>query len=531
MKFRLRILLLPLLAILLVGYQNCGGNLQAVVSSQWIAGSGGGGQDFLDGLPAGISQSGKAFVRDPGSDTGNQALPFSTNLANYGSATTIKHLKNLGYLSNGYINVNLDTAYPGQLASPQSSLVFAPTTPRFQQVNAYFHIDTLIADLAGMGMFPASYTPIKVDAHCVNTDSKNNAYYSFTDHQLCMGYTDLNSKRIWAADDQDVTVHEFGHSLNHTFSTTDIITSTPDLGAIDEGFADLWAYRQSLDPKVSVWFGRAIYAYYNQSMASLRDLSVVTNYPAGLVDEVHDDSSFISGAVYQIENDASVSTLNKTKLEKRMLEDLQFGHGLQDAIVSLQDEAADLGIDPTIVSSALSTRGLLRNDDVNQVQLNATKPAFPIDTYKYTFMENGNCNGALDAGETLLLYPNLENTGAIKGGIALELSTATPNVSVLAGGDYGFVNRIKANTSFQTGELTPLNKNDATQLATYYDRMLAPSFVIKADAGATGTATFNLKISTMNTIGGVANTRIVSFTLPIGSVGPTANCTNTAVLP
>ncbi|RYZ85103.1 MAG: hypothetical protein EOP06_16855 [Proteobacteria bacterium] len=380
-----------------------------------------------------------------------------------------------------------------------------------------------------MSLFPASYTPISVDAHC--TDAVDNAYYSYEDHQLCMGYTTVNSKKIWAADDQDVTIHEFGHSLNHTFSTTDIITSTPDLGAIDEGFADLWAYRQSLDNKVSVWFGRAIYASRNQSVTSLRNLATVTNYPIDIADEVHDDASFLSGAIYQIEKDSAVSTLNKTKLEKRILEDLQFGHGLQDAIVALQDEAADIGVPINTVTAALSARGLYRNDDVNQVGLNVSKPAYPIDTYKYSFMQNGNCNGALDAGETIVVYPNLENTGSIKGGIALELSSATANVSVLAGGDYGFMYRLRANNSFRLGELSILDKTDPDDLDIYWPRLLAPSFVVKAEANATGTATFNLKISTMNTISGVANTKTVSFTLPIGSVGPTANCTSTAVLP
>ncbi|RYZ73529.1 MAG: hypothetical protein EOP05_09985, partial [Proteobacteria bacterium] len=186
MKFKARLLLLPLLAFLLVGYQNCGGNLQAVVSSNWIAGSNGGGQnDYLDGLPPGISQSGKAFVRDPGSDAGNQSLPFSTSLANSGTLTTIKHLQDLPYLSNTYINFDVDTTYPNVLAVPQGALVYSPTNSRFQQVNAYQHIDTLIADMAGMSLFPASYTPISVDAHC--TDAVDNAYYSYEDHQLCMG--------------------------------------------------------------------------------------------------------------------------------------------------------------------------------------------------------------------------------------------------------------------------------------------------------------------------------------------------------
>lgn len=520
MKLKSQFLLLPLLAVLVVSYQNCGGQMTSIVSDRWAQGSG--GNSYLDGLPAGITQTGKAFTRDPATDSGNQSLSLTTNLSTHGSEVSIKHLKNLSYLSNGYISFPDDSMASSEIASPQASLVYPPTSARFQQVNAYFHLDTLIADMAGMSMFPSTFTPLKVDAHC--DDAEDNAYYDYENHQLCLGYTDVNTTTtLWAADDLDVTVHEFGHALNHHFATTEVITSTPDLGAVDEGFADLWAYRQTLDPKVSVWFGRAL---YNNARASLRNLSTVTNYPSAYIDEVHADASFLSGAVYQVEKDANLSTEGKTKLEKRLLESLQYGHGMQDAIVALQDEAADLGINSSTVSSALSARGLLRNDAVAEVQLNSSKPIYVVDNHVFAYQENGNCNGALDSGERVFLFPNIENTGTIKGGVAMELTSQTSGVTVATGGDFGFAYRLKANSTFAS-ELSGMDKEETD----YLYRMIAPSFAIAVGSGVSGTANFTLKISTMNTVTGTPNTKNVTFSLPIGSVANSSSCTSLTVMP
>ena len=491
--------------------------MTSIVSNRWAAGSGGSGNDYLDGLPAGITQTGKAFTRDPATDSGNQSLSLTTDLTNFGAEVSVKHLKNLGYMSNGYIKFESDSMY-STIASPQSSLVYSPTSPRFQQVNAYVHLDTLIADMAGMSMFPSSFTLLDVDAHC--SDAVDNAYYSYEDNVLCLGYTDYSSKRLWAADDQDVTVHEFGHALNHKFASSEIITSTPDLGGIDEGFADLWAYRQSLDPKISVWYGRAL---YNNGSPSLRNLSTVTSYPTDYADEVHDDASFISGAVYQVEKDANLSTEGKTRLEKRLLESLQYGHGMQDAIVALQDEAVDLGISLSAVNAALSARGLYRNDAVSEIQLNTTKPVYVVDNHVFNYQVGGNCNGALDQNESVFLFPNLENTGSIKGGVTVELTSSTAGVTVATGGDVGFVYRLKANSNYAS-EMASLDKTKTP----YLYKLLYPSFAVNVASGTTGTANFSMKITSMNTISGTPNTKTVSFSLPIGSVATATSCTTTA---
>jgi hypothetical protein len=535
LKLRTRILLLPLLAFTVLGYQNCGGNLETIVSDRWAlgsGGSGGGGDSYLDGLPPGIEQTGKAFDRDPGSDNGNASLAFSTDLSSFGSTVTVKHLKNVGYLSNGYAMVDTDTTYPSNIASPSTALSYTPTNPRFQQVNAYFHLDTLIADMAGMSMFPSSYNPISVDAHC--TDAQNNAYYSFDDHALCLGYSTVSGKKIWAADDKDVTVHEFGHSLNHTFSTTEIITSTPDLGALDEGFADLWAFRQQKDERISVWFGRAIYAAAGVSTAGwsgLRNLQEVKSYPTDYVDEVHDDSLFYSGAVHAVETSANLSLQQMTRLEKRLLESLQYGHGMQDAILSLKDEAADLGISATVVNQALSARGLLRKDAASDVQLNTTQPVYFIDNHvldgAISTIPNsgGNCNSALDNGEVILLYPNLENAGTnYKGGIATELVSNSANVTVLSGGDHGFYYRLKPSTNFRAGELASLNHSTPGSAAynTYLGRVLPPSFVVRATAA--GAASLTMKITMMDTITGVPETKNLPISFTVGSVATNTSC-------
>lgn len=518
------LLLAILIPLVLVGYQNCGqfAVLDAGALSSSSSGLGGGGVfSGLDGLPAGISQSGKIFSRDPGTSARNDSLGFDSDLTPYSSSSSIPHLLNKSFLSDGYAELSKDDAFPSVFADPMGSLEFAPSDSRFDQVNVYYHIDRLIADLAGNSILP-SYPLLKVNTHCLNPQAKNNAYYAFDVHTLCLGYTDVSGKRLWAAQDADVVVHEFGHSLNHKYSTDEIMSSTSDIGALDEGFADLWAYRGSRDPRIAMWFGRAIYAsagMFINPFPGLRNLDTVKNYPEAVASEVHDDSLFVSSAVKEIEKKSNLSTPNMAKFEKRLIESLQIGQGIPQSVRAIQDEAPAFGIASSVVSSALSSRGLLRKDPVTEVILDSSKPVFVVDNHKYpTYQSGGNCNGALDAGETVIVYPNLRNTGFIKGGVQVSITSSSPLISIIPGGSTGFFNRIGASGTYIEREIGSMSRSSST----FLNKILGASFIVRANAGATGMVHFDVKVTSMNTLDSVPQIATRGFDLQIGTAAPTA---------
>ncbi len=504
--------------------------LKSASTSFGSTGGGAAGFDapYTDGIAAGTSQPGSLFARDPSTASSNDRLSFTTALAPYVAQTTIKHLDpSKPYLSDPFISVNADDFYSGSYASPNSSLVFEQTDQRFQQVNAFYHTDRLIADLSGQSLFPgASYAPITVKSHCSHA---GNAYFDPAARLLCMGYVSIGGTKVWAADDTDVLTHEFGHSLNHLYSTDAILGSTYETGAMDEAFADLWAYRNSGDPRMSVWFGRAITDPGGSGAYSgLRNLDSIKHYPTDLVPEVHDDSLFISTVVKNFEVSAGMNASTLARFEKHLLESLQLGHGFTDVIQILQDEAATYSVSPSVVANSLNDRGLYRKDLASDLSLDATNPFYVVDSHGNTANQvGGNCNGNLDAGETVIFFPNVRNSGPAKGGVTMNLVSNTAGVSVLSGGDYGFLYRIPASTTYLAGEMGGLTPRS---LATggYSARLVQGAFYLHAEAAFTGEASLTLNIKTMNTIDSVTQTRAIPISLTVGSVPTATSCTPNA---
>ena len=529
-----RLGLIILIPVILIGYQNCGSFsadplLKLASASNGSTGVGNGAafdSPYTDGFAVGTSQPGALFARDPSSSSGNDRLSFSTALAPYVVQTSIKHLDgSKAYLSDTFINVNADdfNSSAGTYANPNSPLIYSPTDQHFQQVNAYFHTDRLIADLSGQSLFPsASYSPISVKSHC---NQASNAYFDPSARLLCLGYVMTGGTKVWAADDTDVVTHEFGHSLNHLYSTDEILGSTFEMGAMDEGFADLWAYRNSSDPRVSIWFGRAITSPNGSgTFSGLRDLDSVKNYPADIAPEVHDDSLFVSTVIKAFGVNAGMNSTSLARFEKHLLESLQMGHGFTDVIQIMQDEAAANGVSPSVLTTALNDRGLYRKDLATDIALDITKPVYIVDNHADpTNLVGGNCNGTLDSGETVLLFPNVTNIGTAKGGVSINLVSNTAGVTVLSGSDDGFLYRIPAASSYLAGEMGGLTPRTASG-TDYWSRLLQGAFYVHANSSFTGAASFTLNIKTMNTIDTTAQTRAIPFTLTVGSVATLTSC-------
>lgn len=542
MKTKLPIVWFVLCAFILVGYQNCGSfdtdPLLKATSSTSSGGStnpgSGAGFDaaYTDGFSIGTTQTGALFARDPSSTAGNDRLSFTADLSPYVVQTTIKHLDgSKAYLADSYITVNADDFYSGTYASPNSSLIYPQTDQRFQQVNAFFHTDRVIAELSGLSLFPGgSYSPIQVKAHCNQAD---NAYFDTDARQLCLGYSTISGKKVWAADDTDVITHEFGHSLNHLYAPDPILYSTTELGALDEGFADLWAYRNSGDPRVSIWFGRAIISPSGSgSFSGLRNLDDVKSYPGDVDAEVHDDSLFVSPIVKAVESTGALTSTQKATLEKHLLESLQLGHGFTDVLDILQDEAANYGVTTSQVNSLMSARGLYRKDLISEVALDGTKPYYVIDNHDDTNLVGGNCNGTLDSGERVIFFPNVRNSGGTsKGGITMTLTSNTTGVTVLNGGDYAFLYRIPASTTYAAGEMSGATSAQKTSSSSDYKaKLVQGAFYIQASSTFSGSASLTLNVKTMNTIDGTAQTSAIPITLTVGTTATATSCTSAAGL-
>ncbi len=532
MKSKLLITWLALSSLLLVGFQNCGSFatdplLKATSGASVLPGGTQYDSPYTDGLAQGTTQAGALFARDPSSASGDQRLSFSADLSPYAVQTTIKHLDGTkSYLSDPYLKVNKDDFY-SSYADPNASLVFAPSDQRFQQVNAFFHADRLIGQLTGQSLFPGgSYAAITVNAHC---NKSNNAYFDTSTRELCLGFSSISGKRVWAADDADVITHEFGHSLNHLYSPDPILFSSAEMGALDEGFADLWAYRASGDAKVSAWFGRAILSPTGSgSFDGLRNLDAVISYPGSAAYEVHDDSLFMSSVLKAVQSQGQMNPSQMAAMQKRLLESLQLGHGFSDVISILQTDAASYGVTTAQVNTLLSARGLYRKDLVTEISLDSTKPYYLIDNHGNTNLTTGNCNGILDSGERAMLFPNLRNSGAIKGSVTMTLASNTSGVRVLSGGDYAFMYRLPASNTYLATEMSATAGQKATATSDYRSKLSEASFYVQADAGFSGPASLTLTLRSMNTVDGAVQTTTLPVSLTVGSTATAGSCSTSA---
>lgn len=519
MRKFLRVSLLLLSGLItLMSFQNCGKGFEAIGDAASLSSSSTGGS--LTGLPAGLSGNGKIFKRDPFTDAKLTAADFTMDFSSFTSTAQLSHMLDVNHFSNSVVDLGQDDAFPGMIPTPRSSLSYTPSQPQFQHVNSYYHLDKLISELVSVQQFSITRPALKVNPHCTaGASALNNAYYSPSENLLCMGKSNPNNLSIWAADDADVLVHEFGHYLNHYYSSDEIMGSTWETGAMDEGLADVWAYRQNEGIHISEWYGRAIYAAAGQLIepyTGLRDLTTVPQYPQQLMAEVHDDSTYISTVFYTLlKAHPELTKAQFSLLIKRVLESLQMGDGFGAAIRTLRTEVAKVGITAAEVDAALTARGLYRKDDLAGVAVEGTPVV--MDNHAFTGISvGGNCSGTLDAGETVVVYVDLKNSGTTDLGqmyAKLTTNAAPAAIEILPGGEIGSFYRLLTTQSYLQDEI----KTQTKLGSRYVQRLLYSSFVIKAGATATGPYTFTMALSGMNSIDTTPVKKTVTFTLNVGN--------------
>lgn len=511
------IALLASFFVITIAFQNCGQGFEAVGDAAASLSSGGSG---TSSIAPGISLPGSVFLRDPYSDANQTTIDFEFDFSNSVKSVTVSHMLNRNYLANNAIDLGQDDLFPNNIPSPTGPLNFAPSAPEFQHVMTYYHIDQLLTHLLTNKQFALGFEPLLINPHCNDEFARNNAYYDSQNNAMCLGFSDPDGLQIWSADDSDVVVHEFGHFLNHKFSTDEILFANFEMGALDEGLADVWAYFQNDDPNISEWYGRAIYTAAGAPItnyAGLRDLASTPSYPADLVGEVHVDSPHLSTLFYTLKTThPEITPSNFTLLLKRMLESLQLGDGFGAAIRNFRTEAVKLGIGTTEINSLLQSRGLLRKDNLTPVQM-PTAPRI-IDNHAFEgFTVGGNCNGALDKGESVVVLADLLNSGtADLGQVSMKLTTnASENDIVIQPGlNVASLYRLRAGQSYVASEI----QSQAPDSNDYFTRLYYGAFVVEAKANAAGTYNFTLTVSGMNTVDNTPVTKAINFSIAVGAV-------------
>lgn len=461
--------------------------------------------------------------------TANSALTYSqTPSINDTLIASLENLVGNCALETDRFKLTSDTLFPSYLARPNSNTQsYAPSAPEFQQYNSIYHANSLRNLLVGLGTNFGSTSKLQVDAHC---DVERNAYFSPSESKVCLGYVNAGaSKKVWAADDADVVIHEVGHYVNHFLSSTNIMNSSQESGAIDESVADYWALTLMNDAQLSEWFLGAIGSSY------VRDASQNISYPLGLTAEIHDDSRVLTQVLWDLRQNSNLGKTTTDALVKRAMQLLPATSRLGDFYQAFYDASgpAFLNLNSTqrsLIITKFSNKGLHRADSATGLRLSTVgggnKQIYVIDDHSYSFQKNGNCNGVLDVNETALVFVNLENPNGSPMGVGVAtLGTAPGGITVLSGGNYGEFFRFKANSDFVNSLPSSVSSRE--------DAVLWASFVVKATSS--GNKNFSLSFEPMYSDptgalpqGASVN---VNFSVTVGSTATSTNCTNASLWP
>jgi hypothetical protein len=265
---------------------------------------------------------GQVFSPNPVADLGIQSLTDQKD-ADYFSASptlikayhrvTLTDLDSSGTLTGSYAQVTSETGTPAR--NTGSGFIYTRDQDQFEQVMGYYWITQAQRYIQSLGFRNVNN---RQQLLRINQYGGDNSFYRNGTSKLTIT---LGKGGVDDAEDADVIVHEYGHSVQD--DQVPNFGASPDAGAIGEAFGDYLAVTvtqpvtpQSLWPCVADWDSTS---YTRTTPHCLRRTDGTKQYPADLVGEVHADGEIWSSALYQMN-----TTLGRDRATKIII-GAQFG--------------------------------------------------------------------------------------------------------------------------------------------------------------------------------------------------------------
>jgi hypothetical protein len=246
---------------------------------------------------------GQVFLPNPVADLGIQTLTdqkdadfFSASpaLAKAYHRVLLTDLDGSGTLTGSYAQVLSDTGKPAQ--DTGSGFIYTRDQDQFEQTMGYFWVTQAQRYIQSLGFKNVNN---RQQLLRINQYGGDNSFYRNGTSKLTIT---LGKGGVDDAEDADVIVHEYGHSVQD--DQVPGFGSSPDAGAIGEAFGDYLAVTvtqpytpRSLWPCVADWDSTS---YTSTTPHCLRRTDGTKQYPKDLVGEVHADGEIWSSALYQI---------------------------------------------------------------------------------------------------------------------------------------------------------------------------------------------------------------------------------------
>ncbi|MGZ4268635.1 MAG: M36 family metallopeptidase [Solirubrobacteraceae bacterium] len=265
---------------------------------------------------------GQVFLPNPVADLGIQTLT-DQNDADYFSAdpalakayhqVLLTDLDGSGSLTGSFAKVVSETGKAAQ--DTGSGFIYTRDQDQFEQTMGYFWVTTAQRYIQSLGFMNVDN---RQQLLRINQYGGDNSFYRNGTTKLTIT---LGKGGVDDAEDADVIVHEYGHSVQD--DQVPNFGSSEEAGSIGEGFGDYLAVTvtqpytpQSLWPCVADWDSTS---YTSTTPHCLRRTDTTKQYPGDLRGEVHADGEIWSASLYGINQ-----ALGRTRADKIII-GAQFG--------------------------------------------------------------------------------------------------------------------------------------------------------------------------------------------------------------
>lgn len=279
-------------------------------------------------LKSAVDGQGRVFIPNPVVATNDGTLRDNNDTANLpaGAYTNVSLLDlddadgGGSYHVSGLYAASEDIESPATAVASEttSSFLYDHGGDGFEEAMVYFHLDTVQRYLQSLGFIDANNRRIRFDAHA-ESDFANAHYWALP---LGAGYLTFGDSHVDFAEDGDVIVHEYGHSLqdNQNPGAYDYDPDTEDqTGAMGEGFGDYLACSIFLTAATASGWDSACLGEWVQlndnNVACTRRADTGKVFPADYVDEVHTDGEIWAGALWDILQRVGKTTADRLALQ------------------------------------------------------------------------------------------------------------------------------------------------------------------------------------------------------------------------
>lgn len=262
-----------------------------------------------------------------------------------------------------------------------TNFVFTRNKSGFEHVMAYFHIDRNQRYIQSLGFLDINNRQHRVDAHGIRED---NSFYC--SDPVGSGYLAFGDGGVDDAEDADVILHEYGHSIQDNQTNGKYLVGRCDqrneTQAMGEGFGDYWAFSNNRP----TGFDPACFAEWDAQGSCLRRLDSPEHYPEDIAGECHDDGEIWSSALRDLFLALGKETTDKLVLQSHFL--IGTGKG-DDALDGLNgnpqfcdgaqalkdaDQALFGGANKNSIGTVMANRGIA--GDLIMQNAVITRPAF-----------------------------------------------------------------------------------------------------------------------------------------------------------